>query len=196
MESTRKRWATRSSTRSLARTAHSFAWSTLLALFARSIALTRSFASSWTHSRSGGKVSDFQAVLSHSASWHKEDKRRQWVEIHVHLNKQNLKEIKIVNTIAIVIVIVHWKICNQKWNSSSYFLIAYKDVYICEVFTEFLWSLIFSLIVAPWFDKHETPPMSQRASRHVVFVRFSFWSDVTRFPCKNIVTFVPAMNEI
>ena len=44
----RKYWATRSSVRSFARTAHSFACSALLALLARSAALTRLFALSLT----------------------------------------------------------------------------------------------------------------------------------------------------
>ena len=58
-----KYWATRSSFRSFARTAHSFACSGLLALLARSAALTRSLAH-FAHSLARGTVNDCMAILS------------------------------------------------------------------------------------------------------------------------------------
>ena len=51
-----KYWATRSSARSFARTAQSFACYALLASFARSAALTRSLACSLTHCRARGEM--------------------------------------------------------------------------------------------------------------------------------------------
>ena len=59
----RKRWATRSSVRSFARTAHSFACSALLALLAHSAALIHSLPRSLTHSLACGKVNDWIAIF-------------------------------------------------------------------------------------------------------------------------------------
>ena len=58
-----KYWATRSSFRSFARTAHSFACSGLLALLARSAGLTRSLAH-FAHSLARGKVNYQMAIFS------------------------------------------------------------------------------------------------------------------------------------
>ena len=55
LKSGRKYWAIRSSARSFARTAHSFACSALLASLARSAALIRSLARSLAHSGAHGK---------------------------------------------------------------------------------------------------------------------------------------------
>merc|ERR1712002_165326 len=64
-------WAIRSSVRSFARTAHSFACSALLASLARSAALIRSLARSLTHSGAHGKVVhvyELNASISYSFS--------------------------------------------------------------------------------------------------------------------------------
>ena len=63
-ESRRKYWATRSSVRSFARTAHSFTRSALLASFTCSIALIRLLARSLINSQA---MSQNDLVLSHSA---------------------------------------------------------------------------------------------------------------------------------
>ena len=58
-----KYWATRSSNRLFARTTHLLSYSTLLALLACSIALTRSLAH-FAHSLARGKVNDYMAIYS------------------------------------------------------------------------------------------------------------------------------------